>query len=170
MTITISIPPLIITGIFNECDRYPREETGGRLLGFYTWAKTDLNISVKAWIAAGPNARRSSTSLFQDGDYQERIFRAVKQKHREINHLGNWHTHHSNGLRTLSTGDCETYRKCVNSPNHNTDFFYALLVTHATPMERFRYAIRHFIFVRHSSEFVEVPANEVALSGAVLKP
>jgi integrative and conjugative element protein (TIGR02256 family) len=167
--LTISIPRPILEGIFDECERYAIEETGGRLLGFHTWRGTDLHIDVKAIIASGPNTRRTSVSLFQDGEYQERVFRAVEKKHPTIEHLGNWHTHHANGLRTLSQGDCETYRKCVNSPNHNTDFFYALLVTHGTPNEQARYAIRHFVFVRHATEFVEVPEYRVDTTGKVLQ-
>jgi integrative and conjugative element protein (TIGR02256 family) len=164
--LTISIPHPILDGIFDECDRYAVEETGGRLLGFYTWRGTDLHIDVQALIAAGPSARRSRTSFFQDGEYQERLFRAVEKKQPKIEHLGNWHTHHVNGLRTLSQGDCETYRKFVNSQNHNTDFFYALLVTHSTPRERTRYGIRHFVFVRHTTEFVEVPARDIDMTAS----
>lgn len=155
--LTISIPQAIVDGIFNECDRYENEETGGRLLGFYTWRGCDLHIDVKAVIGAGPNAIRTRVSFFQDGEYQERIFRAIEKRHPRIEHLGNWHTHHVNSLRDLSSGDCQTYRKCVNSPSHNTDFFYALLVTHRIPVAAGRYGMRHFVFVRHG-DFVEVPA------------
>lgn len=166
--LTISIPRPILGGIFDECDRYTDKETGGRLLGFYMWKGTELHIDVRAVIAAGPNARRTRVNFFQDGEYQERMFRAVEKKHPSIEHLGNWHTHHVNGLRTLSGGDCETYRKCVNSQNHNTNFFYALLVTHRIPEGRF--AIRHFVFVRHANDFVEVPEHQVdTTSTAVLK-
>ena len=163
VSLTIKIPAAILDGIFRECDRFSDEETGGRLLGFYTWRGTDLHIDVKALIAAGPNAKRSRVSFFQDGDYQERVFRAVEQKCPQIEHLGNWHTHHVNGLRSLSQGDCQTYQKCVNSPNHNTNFFYALLVTHAT-QNHLRYGVRHFVFVRHAKDFVEVPMRDVIVS------
>ena len=163
--VTISIPRPILSGIFDECDRYSDEETGGRLLGFYTWQRTDLHINVKALIGAGPNARRTRTSFFQDGDYQERVFRAIEQTYPKIEHLGNWHTHHVNGLRSLSEGDCQTYRKCVNSPNHNTNFFYALLVTHAT-LGQMRYAMRHFVFVRHADDFVEVPMRDINITNS----
>jgi hypothetical protein len=163
MSLKISLPQPILAGIFDECDRYATEETGGRLLGFYTWKGTDLHIDVKALIAAGPNAKRSNVSFFQDGDYQERVFRAVEKKHPNIEHLGNWHTHHVNGLRSLSQGDVATYRKCVNSQNHNTDFFYALLVTHAI-LGNLRYGFRNFVFVRHADDFVEVPMRDLNVS------
>jgi hypothetical protein len=167
--LTISIPRPILEGIFTECDRYAVDETGGRLLGFYSWRQTDLRIDVKALLPAGPNAQRTSVSFFQDGEYQERLFRAVEKQRPQIEHLGNWHTHHVNGLRSLSQGDCETYAKCVNSPQHNTNFFYALLVTHKTPHEPMRYAVRHFVFIRYGTEFAEVPQANVDTSGSVLE-
>jgi hypothetical protein len=166
--LTISIPRKLLEGLFDECERWATEETGGRLIGFYTWRKTDLHIDVRAVLPAGPAARRSAVSFFQDGEYQEKLFRLVEKKHPTINHLGNWHTHHCNGLRTLSLGDCETYRKCVNSPNHATDFFYALLVTHGTPDGPMRYAIKHFVFTRHAHQFVEVPNAQVRFDGKLL--
>lgn len=168
MSVSITIPQCILEGMFDECERYPEEETGGRLLGFWTWKGTDLRIDVRAVLPAGPNARRSRVSFFQDGDYQEQLFRGIEKQHPTIAHLGNWHTHHCNGLRMLSLGDCETYRKNVNSKNHAQDFFYALLVTHATPCELWRYATKHFIFTRHNTDFVEVPAIQVTDS-AVLR-
>jgi hypothetical protein len=169
--LTISIPRPILEGMFDQCERYREEETGGALLGFYSWKRTDLHIDVRAVIGAGPNARRSAVCFFKDGEYQEQVFRAVEKKHPSICHLGNWHTHHCNGLRTLSQGDVHTYVKCVNSPNHATDFWYALLVTHGTPNERMRYAEKHFVFVRFGGDnFVEVPASQVNTTGCeVLK-
>ena len=169
MSVTISIPRRLLEGFFDQCERYLEEETGGRLIGFWTWQGTDLHIEVKAGLPAGPNARRSRTSFFQDGEYQEQLFRGVEKRYPKIAHLGNWHTHHCNGLRTLSHGDCDTYRKNVNSPNHAQDFFYALLITHGTPHEQMRYAVKHFIFVRHEPEFVEVPARQVSLDGKLLE-
>ena len=53
----------------------------------------------------GPNAQRSPTYFFQDGDHQEKLFRAIEASHPDIEHLGNWHTHHVNGYPTLSGGD-----------------------------------------------------------------
>jgi hypothetical protein len=164
---TVSIPRPILEGIFRECDRYESEETGGRLLGFYTGQRPNLHIQVQALIGAGPNARRSQVSFFQDGEYQERIFRAVEKKHPRIEHLGNWHTHHVNNLRNLSHGDCDTYTRCVNSANHNTAFFYSLLVTHRLPIFEGlqRYGVRHFVFFRGVQGYVELPSSAIDLSG-----
>ena len=103
--------------------------------------------------------RRSPTSFFQDGEYQETIFRKIEAEHTEIEHLGNWHTHHVNGLNTLSSGDIETYKRIVNHEKHNTDFFYALLVVskNQTFYNRERYLMKHFLFKRGESLVYEDP-------------
>ena len=160
--VTIHRPAL--EALFAECDRYDRDETGGRLIGEYQGGREGrLSIVVSAIIEPGPNARRSATSFFQDGEYQERVFRKLEAEHSRIEHLGNWHTHHVNGYPTLSGGDRETYQRTVNHPNHNTDFFYALLVT--TRNERGtgldRYAVRHFILYRGDPQEYEIPASSV---------
>jgi len=108
--------------------------------------------------------------LFQDGDYQEDVFRKVEEQDRNIEHLGTWHTHHVNGLQTLSGGDITTYTKTVNHPNQNTPFFYALLVVSKTssndPLERYNF--KHFIFHRGDEEFYEIPSRQVEITNTPL--
>lgn len=160
LDVRIRIPQRILTGIFDECDKYEAVETGGRVLGFYNLDGCgNLIISVRALIGAGPNARRSSTSFFQDGDYQERIFRAVEKQHPTIAHLGNWHTHHPNGLQVLSQGDCDTYHRTVNHPNHAQDFFYALLVT-SKDIQR-RYTVKHYVVFRADSGVYRIHEDDI---------
>ena len=126
---TVSIPSLVLESIFDDCDRYDHDETGGRIVGGgRRGADGSLEVTVTGVIEAGPNARRSSTSFFQDGDYQAEIFRQIESAHPDVEHLGNWHTHHVNGFPNLSGGDIATYRRIVNHEKHNLDFFYALLV------------------------------------------
>src|SRR5713226_5747036 len=137
--VSISIARGALESIFDECDQYDIDETGGRLIGNYRQKGAKYEIQVLGVLGPGPNARRSPTSFFQDGEYQERVFRAVERDHPNLEHLGNWHTHHVNGLQTLSGGDRETYHATVNHHNHNTDFFYALLVTRKTPHHHSRY-------------------------------
>ena len=109
-------------------------------------------------------------SFFQDGAYQERVFRQIESSHPEIEHLGNWHTHHVNGLQTLSGGDIETYHRTVNHRNHNTPFFYALLVTakHRTSDPLRRYSIKHYIFRRGDERIYEIPQRHVEIVDAPL--
>lgn len=165
--VSITVSKKIIEGMFDECDKFPSAETGGRLIGFYERTPTDLFISVKAVIAAGPKAKRTSVSFFQDGEYQEQVFRAAERKYPEIHHLGNWHSHHCNGLDVLSNGDCETYRKNVNSSHHATDFFYAILITRGTASER--YGVKHWCFFRGNDVAYMVPsANVKVVEGGLL--
>ena len=152
--------------MFQECDRYDRDETGGRVVGHFSMDSLTLVVRVVGVIEPGPNARRTSTSFFQDGDYQTEVFRRLEVKDPSLEHLGNWHTHHVNGYPTLSPGDLATYRRIVNHELHNTDFFYALLVTQRnegrTGLER--YAVRHYVFFRGEDAVHEVGSGNVRLT------
>lgn len=163
--IRILFPEAGLTAIFDECDQFDQDETGGRLVGTFTEHGGKLTVRVTGIIESGPQAKRSPISFFQDGAYQEGIFRRIESRHPEIEHLGNWHTHHVNGLPTLSGGDIETYHRTVNHHNHNTPFFYALLVTakHRTTDPRRRYSIKHFVFRRGDKEFYEIPPRHVEI-------
>lgn len=160
-----------VESIFDECDKYDADETGGRLLGTYRHRRGHYDIEVKGVLEPGPNAQRSPTYFLQDGGYQEQLFRAIEANHPDIEHLGNWHTHHVNGLATLSGGDKTTYFKTVNHAKHNTDFFYALLVVSKNRGSDPRYAIKHFIFRRGDDAIYEIPANAVRIvDAAPLQP
>lgn len=159
--VDISMPKKALEAIFDECDRHDIDETGGRIIGMYEKKGRDYEINVLGVIAPGPNARRSPTSFFQDGEYQERVFREVEKEHPKLEHLGNWHTHHVNGLQTLSGGDRETYHATVNHHNHNTDFFYALLVTRKLPHRDRRYEVKHFLLFRGDDTIHELDESRV---------
>jgi integrative and conjugative element protein (TIGR02256 family) len=159
--ISVTIARGALESVFDECDRYDVDETGGRLLGTYRTKGAGYEIIVAGVIGPGPNARRSSTSFFQDGDYQEQVFRSIEAKHRDTEHLGNWHTHHVNGFPTLSGGDISTYRNIVNHRNHNTDFFYALLVVRKNDHGNPRYDVKHYFFRRDDEAVYEIPDNYI---------
>ncbi len=155
----------VLLSTFDECDRYDADETGGRILGFYKFINEMLEIEVSDLIAPGPNASRSPTSFFQDGKYQERIFRKIETNYPNIEHLGNWHTHHVNGLATLSSGDIATYTRIVNHHNHNLDFFYAFLVVakNRSQIKAKRYRVKHFLLRRNDAAIYEIPEHAVAI-------
>ena len=165
-TIHVDISAEVLESVFEECDRYDRDETGGRVVGHFSVDSGTLALRATAVIEPGPNARRTNTSFFQDGDYQTEVFRRLEADDASIEHLGNWHTHHVNGYPTLSSGDLATYRRIVNHELHNTDFFYALLVTHRkhgrTGLER--YAVRHFVFFRGDDAVHEVTSGNVRVT------
>ena len=163
--IHLSIPKAALAAVFDECDGFDQDETGGRVIGTFDERKGKLDIHVTGIIEAGPQARRSAVSFFQDGEYQEQVFRKIENHHRHIEHLGNWHTHHVNGLDRLSNGDIETYYRTVNHRNHNTSFFYALLVTtkHRSSELLRRYAVKHYIFRRDDERIYELHRDQVEI-------
>jgi hypothetical protein len=163
---SITIARDALETIFDECDKFDIDETGGRLIGTYRHENGHYNIQVKGVLESGPQARRSATSFFQDGEHQEKVFRAIEAEHPDIEHLGNWHTHHVNGYPTLSGGDKDTYFRTVNHKMHNTDFFYALLVVSKNGSGNPRYAVKHFVFRRNDPAFYEIPAKKVRLVDA----
>jgi integrative and conjugative element protein (TIGR02256 family) len=163
--VKVTIPRAALDAIYNECDGFDQDETGGRLIGTYNKGlMKGLHIVVTGIIEPGPNAKRSQTSFFQDGEYQEKVFRQVEERHPDVEHLGNWHTHHVNGYPTLSSGDRTTYHNNVNHRNHNTDFFYAVLVTAKNKRgDGERYSVRHFVLFRGDHREYEIPATRVTV-------
>ena len=161
----VTIAQAALDVIFDECDRYDADETGGRILGTYRNDGDQLEIVVSGIIEPGPAAQRSSVYFMQDGAYQEQVFREVEPVHPAIEHLGNWHTHHVNGLRHLSDGDLQTYHRIVNHHNHNTDFFYALLVTERSRKTGLnRYQVKHYLIRRSDNKSYEIPTSAVKVT------
>jgi hypothetical protein len=169
-TMRLFLPKTALTTVFDECDGFDQDETGGRVIGTYEEHRGRLDIRVTGIIEAGPQARRSAVSFFQDGAYQEQVFRKIEDHHREIEHLGNWHTHHVNGLQHLSGGDIETYHRTVNHRNHNAPFFYALLVTakHRSKDPLHRYTVKHYVFRRGDERIYELHRDQVELTDTPL--
>lgn len=164
------LPEAALATIFDECDRFNQDETGGRVIGTVSEHHGQITLRVSGIIESGPGAQRTQVSFFQDGAHQERVFRQIEESHPEIEHLGNWHTHHVNGLSRLSSGDVETYTRTVNHPNHNLDIFYALLVTgrNRSSDPRRRYRVNHYLFRRGEHRFHELTPSEVAIIDAPL--
>jgi hypothetical protein len=158
---SVSIARAALESIFDDCDKFDADETGGRLLGTYRKSGARTDVQVMGVLEAGPAAERSPVYFMQDGDHQEELFRAIEQAHPEVEHLGNWHTHHVNGLQMLSGGDKTTYTKTVNHDKHNTDFFYALLVVRKNPRGHPRYQVKHFFLRRNDNTLYEVPPGDV---------
>jgi hypothetical protein len=163
---SVTIARAALESIFDECDQYDSHETGGRLIGTYQKKGAHYTVQLSGVLGPGPAAQRSATSFFQDGDYQERIFRQIEQEHPNIEHLGNWHTHHVNGLATLSGGDHATYQRIVNHDKHNTDFFYALLVVRKNHGRDPRYDVRHYFFRRNDERVYETSPTQVQIVDA----
>lgn len=159
--VQITIPQQVLDAVFDDCDKYDDVETGGRIIGTFKRGRT-LDIHVNGMIDAGPAARRARTSFFQDGEYQTQVFRAIEEEQPAVEHLGTWHTHHVNGYPHLSSGDLDTYHRTVNHPQHNLDFWYALLVTEKVNRSA-RYLVKHYLFLRDDAAAYEVPSRSVRI-------
>jgi len=166
----VVLPRGALEAVFAECDRYDADETGGRVVGTVQPEGNGVVINVTGIIEPGPSAQRTSTYFKQDGHYQEDVFRKIEDSHPEVEHLGNWHTHHVNGLRHLSGGDIDTYRRTVEHPKHNIDLFYALLVTERKARGKGldRYAFKNYVFQRGDPNSYEIPERAVKLVDAPL--
>ena len=163
--IHVEIAGEVLETVFEECDRHDLNETGGRVVGGFSLDCGTLVVRATGVIEPGPNARRTSTSFFQDGDYQTEVFRRLEAEDPSIEHLGNWHTHHVNGYPTLSGGDVATYRRIVNHHLHNLDFFYALLVTNRREgLGLHRYAVRHYVLFRGDETVHEIRPADVRMT------
>ena len=166
-SVRVEIAERALESVFEECDRYDSDETGGRMLGHFALEGNTLVVRAHGVIEPGPNAKRTRTSFFQDGDYQTEVFRRIEAQDPTIEHLGNWHTHHVNGHPSLSGGDIATYRRIVNHKLHNLDFFYALLVTARLEGQSGlgRYAVRHYVLFRGDNDVYEVDPKDVRITG-----
>lgn len=165
LDVKISVCREVLEAVYDECDRYDIDETGGRIIGFYHQQGNKLKIKACGFIGPGPSARRTATSFFQDGKYQEAAFRKAEIQYPTVEHLGNWHTHHVNGLKTLSSGDIDTYQRIVNHEKHNTNFFYILLVVAKNRSLRSieRYRVKHFLIKRGLPLVYEFPSSRVKI-------
>jgi hypothetical protein len=167
--VRVIIPARALDAVFDECDRFQVDETGGRIIGTFSEAGGKLTINVAGVIEPGPGARRSNTAFFQDGAHQESVFRALEREHPNIEHLGNWHTHHVNGYQALSGGDVQTYQRTVNHPNQNTPFFYALLVTEKErPRSKERYRVKHYVLRRGDPRVYEIDRRQIEVTDAAV--
>ncbi len=91
--------------------------------------------------------------------YQEALFRRIEARDPSIEHVGTWHSHHCNGLETLSGGDIDGYFKTVNKPAYNLDFFVASLVKRIPKTVDDPDWIDHFLFLRGAHEYSQITGS-----------
>ncbi len=167
-TLAIEVYSEVPPDMLSQINAFPTVEAGGKYIGRLKkefkakgmkWADQleDNSIELLHFIDPGPKAKRSAVELLPDGEYQERVFRAIEAQYPDVEHLGSWHSHHPNGFRELSRGDIRGYFETVNDPNYNLDLFVATLIT---SKEGFASA-RHFLFIRGESDYYELPPESV---------
>ena len=150
--------------IVEELRKHPSVEEGGKYIGYVykpgelTLQKFDVNARAQAivitdFLPSGPKAVRTAVEFMPDGDYQEILFRRAEKLDAAIEHVGTWHSHHCNGLQTLSLGDTEGYFRTVNKTRYRPDFFLASLVKDIPTNPENPDWIDHFLFVRGVGEY-----------------
>lgn len=80
---------------------HPDRETGGELFGFWTHSGAPV---VQLASGPGPNARHEAAAFFQDREYLVAVGEVLRDRH-GLQHIGEWHSHHSLGLDRPSAGD-----------------------------------------------------------------
>lgn len=146
-----------------ELSRYPECEEGGKYIGFIDKDREKTRIIIMDFLPGGPNAKRTRVEFFPDGEFQEKLFRQAERLNEAIEHLGSWHSHHCNGLRTLSGGDIEGYFRTLNKRSYRPDFFLASLVTEVPSGPQEEGWLHHYLFLVDDHNFYSV-TNEVALA------
>jgi len=165
--IQVGLDRRVLSYITAELAKNPRVEEGGKYVGYLLAASDsrlkDFDLDPEApamvvtdFLPSGPNAMRTAVELQPDGEYQEKLFRQVEQMDPVIEHVGTWHSHHCNGLRTLSSGDVAGYLRTVNRVEYRLDYFLASLVVRLPHVLSDEGWIDHYLFVRGHEEYHKI--------------
>nr|WP_159059606.1 hypothetical protein [Streptomyces antibioticus] len=178
-TLRVFVPTRVTHRFTEEILRHPQVEVGGKYVGFIRGTKRfrgltdrhkamgELVMVVLDYIDDGPLSERTAVTHRGDSRFQTQEFRKLEARFPELEHLGSWHSHHPNRLRSLSDGDIDGYRDTVNADGHNHDFFFASLGTDSGGFE----TARHFLFVRGDNNYYELgKENLVVDDGAGVGP
>lgn len=92
---------------------YPDIETGGDLFGFWTYSGFPV---IQYAIGPGPNSYRTWGFFKQDINYLEEMGTSLRTRH-GLQHIGEWHSHHTMGLAEPSGHDVNTVVKAINRYN-----------------------------------------------------
>lgn len=157
----------VVSYIITELGKNPQVEEGGKHIGYLLEAGDpalmvlglEANtpaMVVTDFLPSGPNAIRTAVELQPDGEYQERLFRRLEQMDSAIEHVGTWHSHHCNGLQTLSPGDISGYFRTVNKRQYRPNYFLASLVTRLPQGPEDRGWLDHYVFVRDDGDYYKI--------------
>ncbi|MEU4095701.1 hypothetical protein [Streptomyces sp. NPDC026673] len=154
MRLPLAIHQDVLDRAREEIRAHPHVEVGGKFVGLVEgdfrsldrdWDRqlARLRVTVLAYLDAGPGKDRSAVHHHSDTDYQYELFQELLRDRPDLQFLGIWHSHHPNGLRTLSPGDERTGLTAVNG-GHEWDFLLSSLAVDTGGLA----AGRHFVFLR----------------------
>lgn len=163
----IALDRRVLGYVASELAKSPHLEEGGKYIGYLVppdsprlqslgLQPTVPALVVTDFLPSGPNAVRTAVELLPDGEYQEHLFRQVERMDPDVEHLGTWHSHHCNGLQTLSEGDIDGYFKTVNKRAYRPAYFLASLITRIPRHVDEGGWISHYLFVRGGNEYYNI--------------
>lgn len=152
----------VVVRALDEIRANPGIEVGGTFVGFVAggfsagserWRDdlAELRVTVVASLDAGPG--RTAVHHLSDTDHRFRLDVP------DLHVLGIWHSHHPNGLDTLSQGDERTGAVTVNDPGHEHDFLLSSLAVDFAGLT----GGRHFLFLRGRPGFLEIDPDDVVV-------
>jgi hypothetical protein len=152
----------------DEIRANPSIEVGGKFVGYVEghlvptardWRSQfqAMTITILGYLDVGPRADRSAVHHLSDTDYQFALFQRLLKDFPDLEFVGIWHSHHPNGLRTLSIGDLSTGRRTVNSTGHDLPFLLSSLAVDTEGLT----GGRHFAFIRDHRRYYELHRSAV---------
>jgi hypothetical protein len=85
-------------------EEYPDMETGGQLFGFWTESGFPM---IQVVLGPGAKSKHTPVSFHQHGEYLKETGEYLNRQY-GLQHIGEWHSHHSLSLNTPSDGDSRT--------------------------------------------------------------
>lgn len=159
---SIELDRHLLSFILSELRKHPKTEDGGKYIGYLGSSNNGvIRVQIPDFLPGGPGAVRTKVEFLPDGEYQEKLFRRAERRDGNIEHLGTWHSHHCNGLPTLSSGDLTGYHRTVNNSAYRLDVFIASLVKYLPNSALERGWIDHYLFLRGDNDYYLVTDDVV---------
>ena len=129
-------------------------ETGGDLFGLWF---DDHTAVIQLVVGPGENCQRTAMSFYQDVEYLDKVGSNLTSKE-GVCHIGEWHSHHTIGLKQPSGGDERTV--WTNMPQYNLRRFLLLIANIETEADHGGNGVSVGCFL-----FEETGANRKMLQG-----
>ncbi len=131
----------MVVSLMAQASLQAPQETGGVLLGY--WGAESGDPVVTHSIGPGPNAVHSEDRFVPDHEYHiAEIARLYEESNRELQYLGDWHSH-PNGGGSLSRLDRACLRRIAGSPEARAEQPIMLILAGGSEWEPFawRYGV-----------------------------
>ncbi len=172
LSCSVAVHRDVVTRSQHEVRGHPAVEVGGKLVGHFhhprgpaaasddpvRWLR-QLTVTIVDAIDAGPDAIRTPVYHLPNGPYQSAVLGAIRAVDADARLVGSWHSHHPNGLRTLSDGDLSGYRATLA----DTRFGWPALVTPLVLDDGGLATARWFVILNGVSEPLELSAEAIRI-------